>query len=217
MLESLLQILYPSFCPSCKQLTCPSTVLCSSCFGQIQPVTSLILPVTKKYPLKVIAAGAYRPPLKTLITRKFSEDIIAIKQLTSIVLHVIPSAHFDVDYLVPIPLHWTRYAKRGFNQSLEMAKVIRKKTGIPIINLLVRRKRTRFQSQLKKEEKKNNVENAFSLHWKYRLLGTQSIYGKRILLVDDLCTTGETLKSAARIIAHHSPQSLSAIVACRTL
>ncbi len=217
MLQHLLQIVYPSFCPSCQQLLPCSDILCSSCYGKIKQVTSLILPVTKKHSLSVMAAGAYQDPLKTLITRKFAEDILASRQLAHIMLETIPSFHLEADYLVPIPLHWTRYAKRGFNQALEMARVLKKETGIPILNLLARKKRTKFQSRLTKQEKKENVHNAFCLHWKYKLLGTQSLKNKKILLVDDLCTTGQTLRSAARVLTHLKPESLAAVVASRTL
>jgi len=217
MYHYLTQILFPSHCAFCKTIIPPSWVFCSSCIADIKPITSLILPITKKYPLKIIATGAYKDPLKTLLLRKFSEDILASRQVAQCMLETIPPDHMQADYIVPIPLHWNRYAQRGFNQSLEMARVISKKTGIKIFKLLKRNRRTQFQSQLSKKEKKENVRNAFSLRWFYKQDAPLTLQNKKILLIDDLCTTGETLKNAARVIVPYKPQSISAIVACRTI
>lgn len=164
-----------------------------------------------------MAAGAYEDPLKSMIVRKFSEDIVASRQLAYTMLETIPKQYFDVDYIIPIPLHWTRYAHRGFNQSLEMARVIKKETGIKILKLLKRNRRTQFQSRLTKKEKKENLRNAFSLRWLYANDAKSILKDKKILIIDDLCTTGETLKNAGRIIAKCKPASISAVVACRTI
>ncbi|MFH1831223.1 MAG: phosphoribosyltransferase family protein [bacterium] len=221
MLRYILQMLYPSTCASCKQLVPEKLVFCPACVAQIKPVVSLLLPINKTYTLPVHAAASYEEPIRTLILRKFSEDINANRQLANIMLDIIPSNHLDADFIIPIPLHWRRYAYRGFNQAHEMARVISKKTNTPIINLLGRKTHTQFQSRLTKKEKQENVKNVFSIHWKYKLLKilqkAPSLENKKIIIIDDLCTTGETLKNAAQIIAHFKPASISAIVACRRI
>ena len=217
MLSYITEFFYPSHCAYCKKIVPPSFIFCSSCITHIKPVTSLILPITKKYPLTIMAAGAYEGPLKKMMLRKFSEDIVTSRQLATCMLETIPSHHFDADYIIPIPLHWTRYAHRGFNQSLEMARIFKKKNGTKILKLLKRNRRTKFQSRLTKKEKKENVHNAFSLRWLYQNDSQSILKDKKVLIIDDLCTTGETLKNAGRIIAACKPASISAVVACRTI
>jgi predicted amidophosphoribosyltransferase len=127
---------------------------------------------------------------------------------------------FDVipcDVLVPIPLHWTRYACRGYNQATEMAKVIRQTVKAPVTPVLVRHKRTVFQSRLTGAERQDNVGDAFGVAWRYRNADTSSFKGKHIVLVDDLYTTGATVKSAARVLLTFQPKSITAVVACRAL
>ena len=124
----------------------------------------------------------------------------------------------QADYFVPIPLHWSRYAHRGFNQAHIIAKYLSKQTHTPMANLLMRSKKTLFQSRLKMSDRQGNVENVFSLHpwytWRSEL---EKFKGKHLMLVDDLCTTGSTLKSAARALQVLKPASVNAIVCCRGL
>jgi ComF family protein len=104
---------------------------------------------------------------------------------------------FDgIDALVPMPLTWRRQWKRGYNQSMEMARGIKSVTGLPIYNKVV--KRTHFrQSQTTQHayERMMNVEDAFLLKKGGRIEGTH------ILLVDDIVTTGSTITACASELA----------------
>jgi ComF family protein len=121
------------------------------------------------------------------------------------------------DVVVPIPLHWTRYAWRGFNQACEMGAAVAKARGVPLARFLARTRRTTFQSRLKADERRKNVSQVFGVNPWYRVMGDEVIRGKHVLLVDDLCTTGATLSQAAKIIAKHKPASITALVACRAV
>ena len=102
----------------------------------------------------------------------------------------------DMDAIIPLPLHWRKQLKRGYNQSHYIAKGIKNVTGLPILNNVVKRvgnntSQTRFNAHQRME----NVKDIF--HLKH----PEKIAGKHILLVDDVTTTGATLVSCAKELA----------------
>ena len=213
----IFQLFYPSFCRSCNVLVLQRSVFCDDCLQKVKPVVSVYLPITPKKPLKLFAISAYKNPIRPLILKKSYSDILASKQLAQLIFDMTPIKDLNFDYIVHIPLHWTRYAKRGYNQSAVMAKVLSKKLKIPHLNVLKRKKRTIFQSKLSFEKRQENLKDAFSVRFRYKQEGGKFLKDKKILLVDDLCTTGATLKNAARILLKFEPQSISAVVACRVI
>jgi len=215
--KNLLQLFYPTSCVYCQVLIPSSDVFCASCVSMIKPVVSLFLPITKKHALKIFAACAYEEPVKSLVLKKFSQNIYASKQLAQLVLNVCPHHNLEADYIISIPLHWTRYARRGYNQANVMAHVLGKQLQIPVIQVLKRVKKTKFQSRLSYDRRRENVKDVFALRRLVTRKKIEDLQGKRILLVDDLCTTGATLLSAAKILLKFKPQSISAVVACRTV
>jgi ComF family protein len=119
--------------------------------------------------------------------------------------------HLDYDVIVPIPLHWTRYAWRGFNQAHEIARVISKNKKVPITYLIKRQKQTVYQSAIPSTARIENVKDAFVLNDAY----AKHYKDKHILLVDDLMTTGSTLRSAAKILLKLKPRKITVAVVCR--
>lgn len=99
--------------------------------------------------------------------------------------------------LVPIPLHKRRLRERGFNQSLELARMLSEYTGIPIAEVLTREKSTLSQAELPHEMRQQNMAGAFSLLRPEGFAG-QALKARRyFLLIDDVITTGSTLQAAA--------------------
>lgn len=97
-----------------------------------------------------------------------------------------------IDYLVPVPLHPKREKKRGYNQSLMIARGIAEVTGIAIGDrFLVRGVNTATQTKKSKEERFQNVKDIF------QVCHAEELQGKHILLIDDVLTTGATLESCA--------------------
>ena len=192
-------------------------IFCAPCASLITPIVSLILPVTKHLSLTVYAAAAYTPPVKSLITKKFSGDVVASHQLAHLMVQNTPLAKSTIDYLVPVPLHWTRYASRGFNQAYEMATKLGTELKVPVARLLYRHRRTDFQSTLSADKRQDNVKKAFALSPWYKLTGTHFLENKHVVIVDDLCTTGATLVNVAKTIAPYKPASLTAVVGCRAI
>jgi ComF family protein len=103
----------------------------------------------------------------------------------------------ETDVVIPLPLHWTRLWQRRFNQSAALAEVLARHTGTPLERTwLVRRKRTRRQVGLSRSERQQNLQGAFVVTDAARPLLT----GRRVLLVDDVMTTGSSANAAARAL-----------------
>jgi ComF family protein len=161
--------------------------------------------------MKVLAISDYQYPLKKLILAKQYGKRVASKQLGELIWYMTYVRHASFEVIVPIPLHWTRYAWRGYNQAIEMGNVIAQESGKPLSELLYRSRRTVFQSTLHKQERQENTRNIFALT-KF----DRSLYrNKHILLVDDLLTTGATMREAARTLLTLNPASITGVVACR--
>jgi ComF family protein len=92
------------------------------------------------------------------------------------------------DCIVPVPLHWLREWKRGFNQSDLLARGLSRRSEIPVVKALKRSRSTKTQAGLSNHARRRNVTNAFR---------ARPVEGKRILLIDDVMTTGATATACA--------------------
>lgn len=114
------------------------------------------------------------------------------------------------DLVVPVPLHWSRRASRGYNQAWIIAEAMAGEMGLPCANLLVRRRRTKTQTRMGTEEKMKNVQGAFRMKRRWeRYVGT-----KHILLVDDVFTTGSTTFECFKALRRHFGADLRISVVC---
>jgi ComF family protein len=116
-------------------------------------------------------------------------------------------SHFDV--IVPVPLHPTRQRERGFNQAGLLAELLSAQTSIRCKPLLERTRYTTTQTALDRSERMENLHNAF------RLRKNANVRGLRVLLVDDVLTTGSTLNECARILKRGGAFSVHAATAAR--
>lgn len=115
----------------------------------------------------------------------------------------------EADVLVPIPLHRWRFWGRRFNQAGELAKVISRDTGLAVTHeALLRRKATKSQVGLTASERARNLSGAFRVGPE----GKVHIAGKRVVLIDDVMTTGATLNSAARVLRRAGATDVDAVV-----
>ena len=118
----------------------------------------------------------------------------------------------EYDLLVPVPLHWTRSAKRGFNQANVMANYLSKKSGVAVVNLVKRCRQTGYQAGLSAEKRYENVKDSFVLCDK-----KEEYKGKKIVIIDDLVTTGATIRAVAKSLLPLKPKSIIAVVAARVV
>ncbi|MCF7899401.1 hypothetical protein K9L05_02000, partial [Candidatus Babeliales bacterium] len=166
--ENLKRLFFPTFCRSCNQLADQDAIFCCNCFRKIKSIVSSYLAVNKNKSIKIFSVSDYQDPLRSLVLKKTFSDILASKQLAQLILKRTPIKNLDIDFIVPIPLHWSRYIKRGYNQSYVMAKYLSKNTEIPVLNILKRNRKTIFQSKLSFKDRQENLKNAFIIKTKYK-------------------------------------------------
>lgn len=212
LISHIKQLIAPSYCTACKVLLSSQRILCDLCAPKIRPVVSKAIVLTPSKSMPVYAAGAYDQPLVSLILAKSSGNRTAARQLGVLCWDFTVISHIEFDFIVPIPLHWTRYAWRGYNQANEMARVISQKSGKPIAHLLYRSRYTPFQSRFKGLDRSKNVAGIFQL----KADDIARYKGKRLLLIDDVMTSGATLYEAGRTLKKIKPELIAALVAART-
>lgn len=143
----------------------------------------------------------YLTDLQTILGDLLYEELIQSEIFTQ-VLSTRP-------LFVPIPLSVSKLRKRGYNQSEILAKNIGKRCKIPVVNLLQRMKETKPQYGLKKEERRQNMKDAFEIK---RNGSVQPASETTVLLVDDIMTTGSTLLEAARVLKQNGFEKVWGVV-----
>lgn len=211
----ILDLLFPIECLGCGK---EKTYLCPDCLGSIYLEEKLVCPhcfkpsfqglvcqkckyksyldglffacsYQNKLIEKAIKAFKYRPFVKSLVEPL---SLLLIKKLQSSLYHL---SLLKDSLIIPIPLHKRKLIQRGFNQAELIAQELRKVFSLNIGNDILKRKRnTKAQADLKGEKRKENIKDAFKISNK------EKINGKRIILIDDVATTGATLEEAAKIL-----------------
>lgn len=214
----VLDLIYPNFCRSCSIYLKRDDIFCKACLSKIKSVASLDLNLTAAKKVTVFAVSPYVDPLKKLVLDKFySQSELSSKQLARLIYQKTVLKKIDFDFLVPIPLHWTRYSKRGYNQSYVISKELSKLLGIPLLNILKRNRKTSYQSTLSFEKRQENLKDVFDIKYRYKKNAKDILKNKNIMIVDDLFTTGATLKNSSKFLFKFKPNSINAVVACRVI
>ena len=228
--EFVLDILFPKFCINCGK---EGSYLCQDCASLIDITERQYCPFCN--PPKIVSDGrtcsscrktkklnglysatSYNNQIIKKLVYQFKYSYI--KEISNPLSKLIIS-HFDnlnktrdiLDHvLIPIPLHKKRLKKRGFNQSEEIAKELSKSLGIPVYNnVLIKIKQTRDQTKLKREEREKNVKGAFVCE------NRKLIHNKKILLVDDIFTTGATMEQGAIALKSAGAKEVWGVVVAR--
>jgi ComF family protein len=208
-------------CPECCRKLAPEKWIgCRHCGGavseelQSQKHCHLCLNPPRLFDT-VVTLGAYRDYLREVVLRmKYPRQsalttamgrLLADKRSDSL-------AALQADMIVPIPMYWFRRLKRGVNSPELLANCMGRKLGVPVRRrLLVRCKNTRPQVELSPTQRFKNVHGAF------RIRSTNSLKGARVLLVDDVLTTGATGSEAARVLKQAGAAMVAVAVVARAM
>jgi ComF family protein len=220
LLQGVLDLLYPPRCEACGQLR--REPLCPECRAQLVPVAPPVCTVCGDGLDPSAASGPLcqqcRPPRRRAFTLarsvfyhqgplvqaiwrfKYQCRLVLANPLAALLaagLARLPSSEVEaagMDVLCPVPLHPSRERERGFNQSALLAEGLAAALGKPVRQLLTRTRATLPQVDLPVQSRSANVRDAFEP----RL--TEVIQDQRVLLIDDLYTTGATLGECARAL-----------------
>jgi ComF family protein len=216
--------LFPIYCLSCKSQA--SEYYCADCVKKLSLVLAQACLVCRKPSL----AGFTHPGCRNSITPNLSFNLydyhdkniskgiilgkykfitkiykqlgielaLTIKQQFDFILN-------DIDYIVPIPLARLRQRWRGFNQAEILAEKLSLVSEIQIMKLLLRKKNTKTQKDLPQEARFKNMRGAFGI------APNIEINGKNIILIDDVCTTGATLRQAVKTLKQAGANKVNCI------
>ncbi|MBO7555938.1 MAG: ComF family protein [Alphaproteobacteria bacterium] len=234
--EDLLNFLFPYQCLRCGKILNKAGYLCDECVDEINFITA---PYCHKcgHPLQeenvqdeLLCGGCskkkhsfYRFARSAVVYDNSSKNLIlAFKffdqtensALLAAMLKIAGKDIFEAgaDLLVPVPLHYTRLIKRRYNQSALLVQKLSKMTDIPYDNFsLIRKRRTKPQVEVSGKERATNVKNAFEVKY------PQNVKGRRIILVDDIMTTGSTVKESALALKRAGAKSVDILTIARTI
>jgi ComF family protein len=158
--------------------------------------------------------GMYEGALRDLIHLfKYSGMTPLAKPLARYLERGIPVDQ-QFDAVVAVPLHWRKKWQRGFNQAELLARFVAKRRGVPLLNPLRRRRPTETQAGLASAGRRRNVAGAFELRWQ-KPDSKRRLNGKKILLIDDVMTTGATASACASVLKRGGAKSVSLFTVAR--
>lgn len=229
----VLDTLLPPRCPLCRARIVEHGHLCGGCWSALEPITDprcsqCSLPFAHESDGLICGGCLAQPPefdhafAPVIYADKGRNLVLALKygglfaaapaMARMMAVSVRSVTHPDYDMLVPVPLHRFRLLARRFNQSQLLASALGKELDIPSQNFgLYRSKATPSQGTLNRSKRFNNVRSAFSVSEKKTVL----FEGKRILLVDDVLTTGATASACARTLKKAGAKSVDVVAFAR--
>jgi len=217
--KAFIEYVYPSTCILCGARTAEDAkLICGACWKDLQRNTWNVLSHGKRMLrgkiyfsfvswcfeysddtreiIRDFKFNNYKT-LYTRIGREMADAVLNREELRS------------ADALIPVPLHRARLRERGYNQSELLAECISGHTGIPVVIALDRIKNNRPQSTIdNRQEKIKNVRGIFTLH------PGVSVAGERLILVDDIFTTGATVNECSKILSKARAKEIMILVAC---
>lgn len=237
ILTGIIDLIFPPRCAACDDLLEQHDALpfCPSCLAGIRFIRSPLCPrcgtpfeaaegedhlcgdcLTTERPYTVARSVArYQGALLTAIHRFKYRGKIGIGTVLGRIMADFAAEIWDMkafERIVPVPLHRKRLRERGFNQSVILARTLSKRFGMPLdFTSLKRQSPTPPQVGLGREARAVNVQGAFTVSHPER------IAGRKILLVDDVYTTGSTLEECARVLSRAGAKTVGVLTLARAV
>jgi competence protein ComFC len=231
--RGLVSLFYPPFCAVCSAVVDPGENLCAVCAGK---AARIVPPFCAKcsQPFEGAITGsftcancqdrvlhfeaavsAYRSRgvvRKVMLDFKYGRQIHLRHLLGRWLSETLADPRLAgrrFDFIVPVPLHPAKKRERGFNQAELLAAALRRRSGVRVQNVLQRTRYTATQTQFDRSERMENLKGAF------RLRRGSNVQDLRMLLVDDVLTTGSTLSECASVLKKAGALSVHAATAAR--
>ncbi|MDN3687617.1 ComF family protein [Cyclobacterium jeungdonense] len=219
--QDFLSLVFPETCCICKRSLFPfEDQLCKICISRLPLTDYHLLPENNDLKTKVLGLA---PVDKVMAYLRFSKSGMSQKILHQIKYKNKPALarllgqmygtllkengyQETWDLIVPVPLHQKKYRLRGYNQSEELAKGLASALEITPANLLLRMVPTQSQTNKSRMERWENVSDVFSV------VDPGMVINKKIVIVDDVMTTGATLAACAQTLQAFHPQSIDLAV-----
>ena len=210
LFNAVLNLFFPKTCGICEKI-CTSAI-CSVCKKKLEKITiphrKCFLEITGIYYDEhmhifkyegLIKVRQYKFGNQAYLCEFFAEIIYSNKKVMKYIN--------KYDYIIPIPLHKYRNRERGYNQSFLILKALAKKNKNIIIknNILQKQRNIKPQSSLNKLERKNNIKNA------YTITNKLEIKNRKILLFDDVFTTGSTTNECSRVLKENGAKKIGVL------
>lgn len=233
--RDLLDFVYPPTCLDCGAPVATDASLCPTCFGKLRPITAPYCPVlglpfeASMGPNALSAEAIADPPpfdraRSAVVYNEVARAIVARMkygdrpELAGFCARFMHTAGHDLwevaPVLVPVPLHFWRQVSRRYNQSTELARALSRLTGLRIDTSLVHRTRlTRQQVGLSRDARERNVAGAFTPHRDV----LKRLGGRGVVLVDDVITTGSTVKAITRALKRAGVEKIDVISFARVV
>ncbi len=231
-----LDLVYPPSCLSCRAAVTTTGALCAACWTQVRFIerpycerlgtpfaqdlgAGLLSPDAIADPpvwRRARAAAIYEDgPAKALVHRlKYYDRLDVALPMGRWMARAGAELLNEADALIPAPLHRWRLAGRRFNQAMALADVISAETGVPVEPLALERvKATSPQVGLSRSRRATNMQGAFRVSAE----GQPRIAGRRLILIDDVLTSGATSNAAARILLRAGAASVDLLVFARVV
>lgn len=221
MITQVAQRLLPNYCLCCNAKTDSNLPLCKTCVTELPWHTGAqckicAIPMYRgklcgqcisKPPAfdRVIAPLHYQTPIDRFVPRmKFGKKLIYTYLLGKLLAEYIKGLQIKAmpEVLIPVPLHPKRLRERGFNQSTEIANILKKYLKLPVDqSVLIRKKPTQAQTRLKAKDRNKNLRGAF--------YSPKSTNYEHVALIDDVLTTGSTAQEASKILKKQGVKQVS--------